>query len=121
MTISPLARKQWHRFKSIKRGYYAALALAGLLVMSCAAEMLVNNRALIVKYEGEYYFPTYGAYLPGDAFGLDYQYEANYRELAQMFAAQRSAAEQSGGQRSGNWVLMPPVRLRETQEQEEQR
>ena len=98
MTISPLARKQWHRFKSIKRGYYAALALAGLLVMSCAAEMLVNNRALIVSYQGKLYFPTYGAFLPGSTFGLGYDYETNYRELRSRFA------ESDDG-----WVLMPPV------------
>ena len=98
MTISPLARKQWHRFKSIKRGYYAALALAGLLVMSCAAEMLVNNRALIVSYQGKLYFPTYGVFLPGSTFGLGYDYETNYRELRSRFA------ESDDG-----WVLMPPV------------
>jgi microcin C transport system permease protein len=98
MTISPLARKQWHRFKSIKRGYYAALALAGLLVMSCAAEMLVNNRALLVSYQGKLYFPTYGAFLPGSTFGLGYDYETNYRELRSRFA-------ESGD----GWVLMPPV------------
>jgi len=98
MTISPLARKQWHRFKSIKRGYYAALALAGLLVMSCAAEMLVNNRALIVSYQGKLYFPTYGAFLPGSTFGLGYDYETNYRELRSRFADS-----------DDGWVLMPPV------------
>ena len=32
-----------------------------LLAMSCAAELLVNNRALIVSYQGKLYFPTYGA------------------------------------------------------------
>ena len=98
MTISPLTLKQWHRFKSIKRGYYAALALAGLLAMSCAAEMLVNNRALIVSYQGKLYFPTYGAFLPGTTFGLGYDYETNYREL-------RSSLAGNGA----GWVLMPPV------------
>jgi microcin C transport system permease protein len=98
MTLSPLALKQWHRFKSIKRGYYATLALAGLLAMSCAAELLVNNRALIVSYHGTLYFPTYGTFLPGTTFGLGYDYETNYRELKSVFAG-------SGA----GWVLMPPI------------
>lgn len=98
MSISPLTLKQWQRFKSIKRGYYAALAMAGLLVMSCAAELLVNNRALIVSYEGRLFFPTYGAFLPGTTFGLGYDYETNYRDLRAAFA-------ESGA----GWVLMPPV------------
>lgn len=98
MTLSPLAQKQWHRFKSIKRGYYAALALAALLTMSCAAELLVNNRALVVSYESALYFPTYGAFLPGTTFGLGYDYETNYRELSATLS--RSGA---------GWVLMPPI------------
>ncbi len=98
MTLSPLAHKQWHRFKSIKRGYYAALALAVLLAMSCAAELLVNNRAVVVSYDGALYFPTYGAFLPGTTFGLGYDYETNYREL-------RVALSDSGD----GWVLMPPI------------
>jgi microcin C transport system permease protein len=35
----------------------------------------------------------------GDTFGLDYQYETNYRDLKQKFSDEQSS----------NWVLMPPV------------
>jgi microcin C transport system permease protein len=66
--------------------------------MSCAAEMLVNNRALMVSYQGKLYFPTYGAFLPGSTFGLGYDYETNYREPRTRF-------DESGD----GWVLMPPV------------
>ena len=107
--LSPQTIKQWRRFHSIKRGYYSLLAIAALLVATLFAEIWVNSRALIVKYDGEYYFPTYGAYLPGDTFGLDYQYETNYRELELEFAAQRVAAQQTGREPPGNWLLMPLV------------
>jgi microcin C transport system permease protein len=99
MMLSPLARRQWQRFKSIKRGYYSAWVLVALVVLSCCAELLVNNRALAVSYDGKLFFPTYGAFLPGTTFGLGYDYETNYRELARRLA--------SDG-RTG-WVLMPPV------------
>jgi microcin C transport system permease protein len=99
MTLSPLAHKQWQRFASIKRGYYSALILVVLLGMSCGAELLVNNRAVLVSYHGELFFPTYGRFLPGTTFGLDYDYETNYRELAVRLAA---------GDRD-DWVLLPPV------------
>ena len=69
-----------------------------LLVLSLGAELLVNSRALIVSYEGEWYFPTYGSFLPGRTFGLDYDYETNYREL------ETRLAESSDG-----WVLLPLV------------
>jgi microcin C transport system permease protein len=58
----------------------------------------VNNRALIVSYQGKLYFPTYGAFLPGTTFGLGYDYETNYRELRSTFA-----------ENGAGWVLMPPV------------
>ncbi len=98
MRLSPLARKQWLRFKSIKRGYFSALILVALLIMSCFAELFVNNRAVIVSYHGTVYFPTYGAFLPGSTFGLGYPYETNYRDLAERLASARDG-----------WVLMPPV------------
>jgi microcin C transport system permease protein len=107
--FSPQTRKQWRRFRSIKRGYYSLIAIAMLLVATLFAELWVNSRALIVKYDGDYYFPTYGGYIPGDTFGLDYQYETNYRELAAKLAEQRAAAEQAGTEPEDDWVLLPPV------------
>ncbi len=64
--LSPQTRKQWRRFRSIKRGYYSLLAILALLVAALFAELWVNSRALVVKYDGEYYFPTYGGYVAGD-------------------------------------------------------
>jgi microcin C transport system permease protein len=97
--FNPLTIKQWRRFRSIRRGYWSALGLVALFVVSVFGEVLVNSKALVVSYEGSYYFPTYGAYLPGTTFGLDYEWETNYRELDERFEAE-------GGD---NWVLMPPV------------
>jgi microcin C transport system permease protein len=99
MMLSPLARKQWLRFRSIKRGYFSALILLAMLVMSCFAELFVNNRAIVVSYKDKLFFPTYGAFLPGTTFGLEYDYETNYRELQQRFAQPDSSG----------WVLMPLV------------
>jgi len=97
--LSPIARAQWRRFRSIKRGYYSALVLAALVMVACAAELLVNSRALVVHYRGNTYFPTYGAFIPGRTFGLDYDYETNYRDLAKTFATANS----------GDWVVLPLV------------
>lgn len=97
--LDPQTVKQWRRFKSIKRGYWSALILTVLLGLSLVAELLVNSRALIVSYEGNWHFPTYGGVIPGSTFGLDYDYETNYRELQQKFKDEDN----------GNWVLMPLV------------
>ncbi len=97
--FNPQTVKKLRRFREIKRGYYSFLILILFLLLSLFGELLVNNRAIVVSYEGELYFPTYSAFHPGTDFGLDYPYETNYRELKQEF-------DESG---SDNWVLMPPV------------
>ena len=60
-TLDPLTRKKLRRFRSIRRGYVSFLILTAAILLSCIAELLVNNRALMVKYEGELFFPTYGS------------------------------------------------------------
>ncbi|XOV87157.1 MAG: ABC transporter permease [Pseudomonadota bacterium] len=97
--LNPQTRKKLRRFREIKRGYYSFLILAGILVLSLVGELLINNRALVVSYEGTLYFPTYTAFHPGTDFGLDYSYETNYRDLQQKFRQENS----------GNWVVMPLV------------
>jgi len=99
MRLNPLTLKKIRRFRSIRRGYVSCIIFCLMIAFSLTAEIFINNRALVVRYEGRYYFPTYGQILPGNTFGLDYDYETNYRELQARFA----------GEDSGNWVLMPLV------------
>ncbi len=99
MKLNPLTIRKIRRFKSIKRGYYSFLLFVVMLAVSLFAELLVNSRALVVRYDGQLYFPTYGHILPGTTFGLGYDYETNYRELATRFASEGR----------GNWVWLPPV------------
>ena len=95
-TLSPLLRRQLQRFRRIRRGYYSAVLLLFLLMLSAGAELLVNNRALVVRYQGDWYFPTYSAFVPGSTFGFNYAYETNYRELQQRTAA-LNANRRAGG------------------------
>ena len=101
--LSPLAQQKLKRFKQIRRGYWSAVILLLILFLSCFAELMINNRALLVQYQGEFYFPTYGSIYTGKDFGLDYEYEVNYRDLQQKFEKDLE----------GNWVLMPLVPFNE--------
>ena len=95
--LNPLTLKKIRKFKTIKRGYYSLLIFSFFVLLSLFAELLINSRALIVKYDGDYYLPTYGGIIPGITFGLDYEYETDYRELKKQFEG------------TDNWVIMPPV------------
>ena len=107
--LSPLLRRQLQRFRRIRRGYYSALALLLLLGLSAGAELLVNNRALVVRYQGQWHFPTYTAFVPGTAFGFDYAYETNYRDLQTRFADKDAERRASAQPPTGDLVWLPPV------------
>lgn len=97
--MNPQTLKKLKRFREIRLGYYSFLLLCFILVASALGELLINNRALVLSYEGSLFFPTYAAFHPGTDFGLKYTYETNYRELQAKFEAENN----------GNWVLMPLV------------
>jgi microcin C transport system permease protein len=97
--FNPLTQKKIKRFKSIKRGYISFIIFAVMIIVSLFGEFFINNRAIIVHYQGDTYFPTYGDIIPGTEFGLDYPYETNYRELSKQFKKEQN----------GNWMLMPLV------------
>ena len=100
--LNPLTEKKLQRFREIRRGYYSFAILSTLVVLSLFAELLVNNRALIVNYDGEYYFPAYTGVKLGAQFGLsgeDSQTPVNYRRLKEIFKSENN----------GNWVLLPPI------------
>ncbi|MBC8211806.1 MAG: ABC transporter permease subunit [Gammaproteobacteria bacterium] len=96
--FNPLTLNKIKRFKSIRRGYYSFIIFTLLVLLSCAAEMLVNSRALVVAYQGQWYFPTYGDIIPGTQLGFEYEYETNYRVLKKRLQ----------GSDSG-FVLLPPI------------
>lgn len=104
MKFSPLTQKKIQRFRSIKRGYWSFLILLSLCLLALFAELLINSRALVVRYQGELYFPTYGAVIGGDTFDLGYPSETNYRELKNKM--QKGELAQ---QTQGDFVLMPLV------------
>ena len=95
--INPLTLKKLRRFRSIKRGFWSFIILLLLYGFSLAGELFVNKRALLVSYEGDLYFPTYGDQITGKQFGLGYDYETNYRTLKKNLNRRIS----------GNWVIMP--------------
>lgn len=90
-------RKRVQKFRRIKRGYYSFLILIIAYALSFALPILINNKALIVSYNGEWFLPLTKYYL-AETFGLTTVGEPNYRELKETFRQQGT----------GNWVLMPP-------------
>lgn len=96
--MTELSKKRFRKFKSIKRGYYALIFISLSYILSFGLEFLANNKAVLVRYEGKYYFPTF-KYIPETTFGGTSGAEPRYRELQQQFAQEDA----------GNFVVMPPI------------
>ena len=86
-------QKRWKKFTRLKRGYYSFWVLIILYLLSFALPVLVNNKALVVYYEGNFFFPVVN-YYSAETFDQPYFGEAHYRELA-------------GTIQSDGWVIMP--------------
>jgi len=78
MHASP-GQRAWYRFKANKRGYYSLWVFSILFVLSFFAEVLSNDKPLIVQYQNEYYFPILKTYAE-TTFGGDFETEADYRD-----------------------------------------
>tara|TARA_Y100001934_G_scaffold278302_1_gene379195 strand:- start:97 stop:1152 length:1056 start_codon:yes stop_codon:yes gene_type:complete len=92
-----ILKRRWNKFKSLKRGYYSLVILLSLYFVSFFLPLIINNRALIVSYNDDLYFPILSGYISGKTFGQDVPGEARYRMLKEQFKKGNS----------GNWVLMP--------------
>jgi microcin C transport system permease protein len=89
-------RRRLRKFRRLKRGYYSFVLLAVAYLVSFALPFLVNNRAILVRYEGEFYVPM-NRFYAASTFGMTAIGEPNYREL-------RDHLRDTGA----GWVLMPP-------------
>ena len=77
--MSPINERRWRNFKANKRGYWSLWLFAILFVVSLFAELIANDKPLLVTYRGDVYFPVFVAY-PETAFGGFFETEADYRD-----------------------------------------
>ncbi|MGC1426989.1 MAG: ABC transporter permease, partial [Albidovulum sp.] len=79
MVLSPLNARRWRNFKANGRAYWSLWIFLVLFVLSLFAELIANEKPIVVSYKGQLHFPIYHFY-PETAFGGDFRTEANYRE-----------------------------------------
>ena len=77
--LSPLNRRRWQNFKKNRRGYWSFWLFLVMFVLSLGAEFIANDRPILIRHDGGYYFPIFKFY-PETAFGGDFETEAEYRD-----------------------------------------
>lgn len=97
VSLSP-TRRAWLRFRRNRLGFYSLVIFVTLVLISLCAELVSNDRPLIVRYEGQTYFPMLKDY-PETTFGGDFETPTDYLD---PFIKERLSEDGPHGQ---NWVL----------------
>jgi microcin C transport system permease protein len=95
--LTPLNRRRLENFRRNRRGWWSLWIFLGLFAVSLCAEVIANDRPLLVRYDGAFYVPVLRAY-PETAFGGDFETEADYRD---PFVREAIAAK--------GWSIWPPI------------
>ncbi|OYX74575.1 MAG: peptide ABC transporter permease [Rhizobiales bacterium 32-66-11] len=96
--FSPLNQRRIANFRANTRGWWSFVLFMILFVLSLFAEFIANDRPIVVRFDGAYYFPVLKAY-PETAFGGDFETTADYRD-----PYLRKLIDEKGG-----WMIWPPV------------
>ena len=95
---NPVWQRQWQAFRSNKRGYWALWIFVMLFVLSLGAELIANEKPLLVSYDNELYAPVFNTY-PETTFGGFFESETNYRD-----PVVKDLINDKG------WMIWPPIR-----------
>lgn len=88
--------RAWKRFKANKRGYYSLWLFIILFGLSLFAELLSNDKPLLIYYENAFYMPILKTY-PETTFGGDFATEADYVDPYVKKLLNKN----------GNWAIYP--------------
>jgi microcin C transport system permease protein len=90
------SRRAWRRFRRNRLGYWSLVIFCTLVVLSLFAEVLSNDKPLLVRYEGQFYVPLVNDY-PETVFGGDFETLTDY--LDPFIREQLS--------KGSNWAVYP--------------
>ena len=71
--MGPLGRRRWAVFKANRRGYWSLLIFLALYAVSLGAELIANDKPILLVHRGEVYAPVLFEY-PETAFGGDWEF-----------------------------------------------
>ncbi len=79
LRISRLNRRRLQNFRRNKRGFWSLWIFLAVFVLTLPAEMIANDKPLLVSFGGGYYFPVFESYAETE-FGGEFETEADYRD-----------------------------------------
>ena len=100
MRLGEVGARRWRNFRRNRRAFWSMWLFAALFLGTLPAELVCNDRPLLVRYDGAFYVPVLRLY-PETTFGGVFQTEADYTDPAvqQMIRAK-------------GWIVWPLVPYR---------
>lgn len=77
--LSPVNQARWARFRHNRRGYWSLWIFLVLFGLSLCSELIANDKPLLVRYDGSWYFPLLKNYSESD-FGGPLASQADYQD-----------------------------------------
>ena len=96
VSLSP-SRRAWQRFRRNRLGFWSLVVFCVLFALSLGAELISNDKPLVARYNGQWYFPILKS-APETTFGGDFPTPTDYLDPF----IQHKLAE------PGNWALYAP-------------
>ncbi|MDF3875841.1 ABC transporter permease, partial [Pseudomonas putida] len=96
--LSPVSRRRLQRFRRNRLGWVSLWLFAGLLLLCLCAELVANDKPLMLGYKGDLYVPALKRYSEQE-FGGQLPFQPDYRSayVRQLIAGQ------------GGWMLFAPI------------
>jgi microcin C transport system permease protein len=122
---SELNRRRWRNFTRNRRAYWSLWIFSILFGLSLIAEVIANDKPILVRYQGEFYTPILRFY-PETTFGGDFRTEAVYKDIEvqclirsggleacfddpEGVIAQAETGVVDGAEIQAGWMLWPPI------------
>ena len=96
--MSPMIQTRLQRFRQNRLGFLCLILFSLIFAVSLAANLIANEKPLLVKYQQSFYFPVFKSY-PETTFGGVFETEADYKDPV----VQQLIADQG-------WVVWPVIR-----------
>lgn len=77
--VTPLNERRLKNFRANGRGFWSLIIFLVLFFGSLSAELIANDKPVLIGYDGGIYMPVFKAYAE-TTFGGDFETEADYRD-----------------------------------------
>lgn len=98
MKLSAINQRRLTTFRNNRRAWWSLWIFSAIFVLSLGAELIANDRPLIIRHQSQWFFPVFVDYMETDL-GGDFATSADYHDPWLMEQIE-----------SDGWILWPVVR-----------